>query len=256
MSLYAPGSSWVHRLDPVSKLLLSGVLLALTFILADLRLNAALLALALAVLISGGALRRAWPVFAGVSVLALSFFVIQGLVHPANERVAFALGPVAFYVEGLTVGLRLALRLFNILSATLIVVLLTAPQELVESLSRRGLPSRFAYVILAVLQILPLMAERTGSILDAQRSRGLETEGSLVARARAFIPLLAPLVVSSLADTEMRALALEVRGFGSGAKASYLHEEHIPRYAAVVRVAALLLLCAGIAQRWVMPWLL
>jgi energy-coupling factor transport system permease protein len=51
-------------------------------------------------------------------------------------------------------------------------------------------------------------------IQQAQRARGLETEGSLLRRSRAYLPLMLPLVLSSLVATQERAMALEVRGFG------------------------------------------
>ena len=56
------------------------------------------------------------------------------------------------------------------------------------------------------------MTGTMNTITDAQRSRGLETEGSLLTRAKAFLPLISPVVMSSLINTRERAVALEVRG--------------------------------------------
>mgnify|MGYP000155167031 CR=1 FL=1 len=53
------------------------------------------------------------------------------------------------------------------------------------------------------------------TITDAQRSRGMETEGNLLVRIKAFLPLISPVVMSALTATRERAIALEVRGFGS-----------------------------------------
>jgi energy-coupling factor transporter transmembrane protein EcfT len=66
----------------------------------------------------------------------------------------------------------------------------------------------------SALQIIPQMLESVDRIRDAQRARGLETEGPLTTRARAYLPLLLPVVLSSLVATQERAMALEVRGFG------------------------------------------
>ena len=52
------------------------------------------------------------------------------------------------------------------------------------------------------------------TITDAQRSRGMETEGNLLVRIKAFLPLISPVVMSALTATRERAIALEVRGFG------------------------------------------
>ncbi|HVI40656.1 MAG TPA: energy-coupling factor transporter transmembrane component T [Anaerovoracaceae bacterium] len=63
------------------------------------------------------------------------------------------------------------------------------------------------------------------TITDAQRSRGMETEGNLLIRLEAFIPLIAPVIMSSLINTKERALALEVRGFNSKKKKTFLNDE-------------------------------
>ncbi|HEY8346030.1 MAG TPA: energy-coupling factor transporter transmembrane component T [Symbiobacteriaceae bacterium] len=254
LSLYVPGNTWVHRLDPVTKLIMAVVAVTLVFLLPGFGAAVALLAVSLGVLAAGGVLRRSVPVFAGVLVIALTFVVVQGLVYPGNQHPALTLGPITFYREGLLLGLRLTLRLFNILAATLVLILLTSPADLVESLVRRGVSPRFGYVLVSVLQIIPNMAAAAGTIMDAQRSRGMETEGSLWTRLRAFIPLMGPLVTSSLIATEERALALEVRGFSGNRKPTFLHEEVIPPYAWVIRALYLTALILAIAGRW-MGWL-
>lgn len=254
LSLYVEGSGWVHRLDPLTKVIIAVTAVVLTFILTDYIANGAVLLLSLTILISAGALRRALPVLSGVLILAASFFIVQGLVYPGNETPLFGLGRVVLYQEGVLVGLELTLRLYNILSATLIIVLATHPTHLVEALVRRGMSPRFGYVLMAVLQIIPTMADRSGAIMDAQRSRGMETEGSLWTRIKAFIPLMGPLVTSSLISTEERALALEVRGFASTGKPTFLREEHIPGYAFLLRWLALAALVAAGVARWGFGW--
>jgi len=57
------------------------------------------------------------------------------------------------------------------------------------------------------------MVERAGVIQAAQRARGLDTEGSLRARLRGVMPLVGPVILSSLTEVEERSLALEVRAF-------------------------------------------
>lgn len=52
------------------------------------------------------------------------------------------------------------------------------------------------------------MSGTMNTIMDAQRSRGLETEGNLITRAKSFLPLISPVVMSSLINTRERAIAL------------------------------------------------
>ena len=58
------------------------------------------------------------------------------------------------------------------------------------------------------------MQRRMSVIQEAQSARGVETGGSLSGRIKAFIPLLGPVVMSSLTDAQERGMTLETRGFG------------------------------------------
>ena len=79
-----------------------------------------------------------------------------------------------------------------------ILVLSAKPSELVEELEKRGFSRRMGYIITSVFQIVPQMTGTMNTITDAQRSRGLETEGSLLTRAKAFLPLISPVVCFSV----------------------------------------------------------
>jgi energy-coupling factor transporter transmembrane protein EcfT len=65
------------------------------------------------------------------------------------------------------------------------------------------------------LQLVPQFVIKANTILDAQRSRGLETQGNIITRARALLPLVLPLVLGSLLEVEERAIAIEARAFNS-----------------------------------------
>jgi energy-coupling factor transport system permease protein len=94
----------------------------------------------------------------------------------------------------------------------------------VEELEKSGFSPKFGYIINSVFQIIPQMMKSKNTIMDAQRSRGMETEGSVMVRVKAFFPMISPVVMSSLVNTRERAIALEVRGFGRKNPKSYLSE--------------------------------
>jgi energy-coupling factor transport system permease protein len=91
------------------------------------------------------------------------------------------------------------------------------------SLNQKGAPASLTYVVLTTIQVIPRFQSKASTILDAQRSRGLETGGSYIRRARALLPLIGPLVIGSLVEVEQRAIALEARAFRrKGPKTSLL----------------------------------
>ena len=137
---------------------------------------------------------------------------------PSRER------GLKFYREGIFYALHIGLNILNMLLSFAVFVLSTKPSEFVDELEKRGFSPRFGYIVTSVFQIIPQMMGTMNTIMDAQRSRGLETEGNLRTRGKAFLPLISPVVMSSLINTRERAIALEVRGFGAGKKKTWLTE--------------------------------
>lgn len=215
LSLYVEGGSVLHRAHPLTKGVMTLSAIALAFVLPSIGWVLGLLAVLLGLVLTAGVLRRLLAV-AVVVLLPITalLLAVQGLVNPANRTVAVAVGPVALYREGLQVAALAALRIACLVMATFLLSFTTRPADLAEALVQRGLSPRMGYVLQSALQVIPLTLETAVRIQDAQRARGLETEGSLLRRARAYVPLLLPLVLSSLVATQERAMALEVRGFG------------------------------------------
>jgi energy-coupling factor transport system permease protein len=143
-----------------------------------------------------------------VSVILVSVFTRAG------TTVLFTIGPFDATLEGVEFAAQTVVRLFAISTAISLFGMTTDPRAFVFDLERRGLSQRFAFVAAATVEAVPAMVARAGVIAAAQRSRGLDTEGGIVARARGFLPLIVPVVLSSLTEVEERSLALEVRAFG------------------------------------------
>jgi energy-coupling factor transport system permease protein len=101
-------------------------------------------------------------------------------------------------------------------------VLTTHPGDLVSSLTKIGLPHALGYIILTTLQIIPRISGQMQTIIDAQKSRGLETQGNLIQRLKSYMPLLGPLFMGSVQQSVEKSMALEARAFSSkGEKTSY-----------------------------------
>lgn len=146
---------------------------------------------------------------------AFFLFLLHGLFNPAGATVMVAVGPLALKQEGVAYAGLMTSRLLCALGASLLLVFTTPPAMLMLGLAQHGAPPALTYIIGATLQIIPLMRARAAAIMAAQQARGLETTGSWRVRMRALIPMVTPLVLSSLVDVEERAVALEARAFRS-----------------------------------------
>ncbi|MET0786015.1 MAG: energy-coupling factor transporter transmembrane component T [Paenisporosarcina sp.] len=150
-------------------------------------------------------------------------FIMQLFFYP-GEQVLWKWGIFKIKQEGLDYGLILTSRILAIGSAFILFFRMTEVRDFVKSLEDKGLPPMGAYVVLSTLLIIPEMRRQANTIMEAQKTRGVETEGSLLVRAKAFIPTLMPLILSSIAGTEERALTLESRAFSAPVKKSSLHQ--------------------------------
>ena len=254
ISLYVDKDTFLTRLHPFAKMFYILAAVSAPLIGGALWMYALFLVLSLCLLVSGKIIQKVFPLIAFSFTIIITIFLIHGLFNQENQKVLFHLGPLVFYQEGLLYAARIGLNILNMLLAFATFVLTTKPAQLVETMEQAGFSPRFGYMISSVFQIIPQMMGTMNTIMDAQRSRGLETEGSLLVRARAFIPLISPVVSSSLINTRERAIALEVRGFDSRNKKTFLREHRLNGRDKVFMSFMALLIVSSIVWR-VFVWL-
>jgi len=226
LSLYVPRDSVLHRLNPLTKLTLTFSIILIGFVSSWFWTAAALIITVIIPLSIVGKVQKEyfWTALKLLVPVAGFIFVMQALFLPLNGKEIFRFWILHPTFESLAQGFLTAIRIFAMVSSFILFLLSTHPSEMMSDLTRRGLPGQFAYVIVSTLQIIPQMQAKAQTIISAQRSRGLDTEGSLRKRIGALVPLVGPLVFGSLVEVEERAIAIEARGFTSTRKKTFLHE--------------------------------
>lgn len=231
ITLYVDRKSFIHdHVAPLTKVLYVVVSIAITYIVPELIFVLAVALLNGVLLAIGKVFRKILPILALSLILVISIIVVQGFFNPENQTELFSIGFLTFYKEGLSYAALLTLRVLNMIMSFGILILTTKHDELVEAMIKKGLSPKIGYVLLSVLQLIPQMQATMGKITDAQRSRGMETEGNLSVRIKAFFPLIGPVVLNSLNSTRERAIALEVRGFDTNFKKTFLNETREYKY--------------------------
>lgn len=253
LSLYQDKHTFIHCVDAISKLLYILASILIPIILPDIIYGIIWAAFSIIILIIGKVLKKVIPIIGFSLLILISIIIIQGLFNQSNETIMFNIYGLNFYKEGLMLAFGICIRVVNILCAFAILVLTTKPSELIETFVRRGMSPRIGYVLASVLQIIPQMAGTMQTITDAQRSRGMETEGKLGVRIKAFIPLIGPVVMNSLISTRERSMALEVRGFNSKAKKSFLNDEIKHAYNTYIQIGIIVIMVLAVVWR-VISW--
>lgn len=149
----------------------------------------------------------------GVPITVMLIF-IQGCYSPKNVTFIADLGFTRLGLEGILYALKVISTLLVFLGTFYIMNKTTYTGKLVAALTNSGLPPKAGYLVLASLNVVPQMQRRMFIIQEAQSARGVETAGGMLARIKAYIPLLGPVVMSSLTDAQERGMTLETRGFG------------------------------------------
>ncbi|HNP74445.1 MAG TPA: energy-coupling factor transporter transmembrane component T [Kouleothrix sp.] len=244
-SSYFPGTSVLHRLHPLTKLAAAALILAATYLLPGALTPLLLFALVAALAASAGVASSILRTVARVVLpVSISLFLIQGILFPPAGATPLPLGPITLTREGLLFAYLISMRLVVLSAVVLLLLRVTHPADLVYALTQRGLPRSIGYILLVSVQIVPDMSARATAILEAQRSRGLETQRGFF-RVRGIVPLIGPLVVGALVDVEERAMALESRAYTApGPKTSLrqLFDTPAQRAARVLLLLALLAL--------------
>lgn len=164
--------------------------------------------------IVAGMLARATRLAIAVSLPVVVSVALVSILTRPGETVLLELGPLRATLEGLDFAAQVSLRVVVMALILVLFALTTEPRAIVADLERRGVPPRLTFAIAAALDAVPAMVERARAVAAAQRARGLDTEVGVGARLRGVLALAGPVLLSSLAEVEERATALDARGFG------------------------------------------
>jgi energy-coupling factor transport system permease protein len=178
-----------------------------------------------------------------ISVVLVSVFTRAG------TTVLFTIGPFDATVEGVDFAGQTLVRLLAISLSIGLFVLTTQPRAFVFDLERRGVSPRIAFIAVATIEAVPTLVERAAVIGESQRARGLDTEGSVRARLRGILPMVGPVILTSLTDVEERSLALESRAFSRPGTRHLLWAMPDTGWERALRLGLLVLLVAAALAR-------
>ena len=230
---YYPGNSFIHRLDPRTKIL-STLLLIVAVFLANTAIGyAALCAMVLFIILVSGL-----PFMLVLkSVKPLLFIIVLTLVLHAvmgqGEHVLYQWKFIRVTEEGLRLGVQMAMRLILLLMISSILTFTTSPIVLtdgIEALLRPfrvvGVPAHeLAMMMTIALRFIPTLMEETDRIIKAQTARGADfSGGNLLVRAKNMLPILVPLFISAFRRADDLAVAMEARCYRGGEGRTRMHQ--------------------------------
>ncbi|MCL2127686.1 MAG: energy-coupling factor transporter transmembrane protein EcfT [Treponema sp.] len=224
--MYRDVDSFLHKLDPRAKLLVMLTFFVYALMFLD---KAALLGVAFVFVLIYAAMGRALVNVKKSAGVLLTIFSVTVVIWLLTTR-----GPTKIVlwlsVEGLLRGISGGLSLVIIIITSIVFISTTKIEELTLACIRIGLPYRVAFAMSTAIRMIPLIADTAATILQAQKSRGLDVDsGSFMQKLKKYVPLMVPTIVSVIRGTTVFAMALESKGFGySEKRVSYLSIKYKP----------------------------
>ena len=222
---YFPGDSYIHLLDPRTKLI-NVVLYIVALFLAESWLSYGIVLVFLILNIKNShipvkAITRGMKPVAFIVI----FTGLLNLFFTEGSHVIVSFLGLTLTWEGVERAFFMIARILMLITGTFLLTYTTSPIALTDGLEALLNPLKkikvpvheLSMMMCIALRFIPTLIEETDKIISAQKARGADFEsGSLLERAKALVPILVPLFISAFRRADELAIAMECRCYQGG----------------------------------------
>ena len=219
---FFPGESAIHRLDPRTKIIMCVIFIVSVFLASTpMAFVALLLFTAIMIAISRISFKIILKGIKPIVIVLIFTAIINVFMTKGVSEPLVSFWIIEIYTEGIIRAIFMALRVVILIVGTsVLLTYTTSPISLTDGIESLLYPLKlikvpvhlFAMMMTIALRFIPTLVEETEKIMNAQKSRGADfSSGGLIKRAKALIPIIIPLFVSSFKRAEELATAMECR---------------------------------------------
>lgn len=222
---YFPMDSPIHRIDPRFKIMFTLTFIVLVFFANTITTYAAVAIFCFGVVFLSKiklslVLKSVKPLLIIIIITA-----VINLFFTGGENVIWKYKFLKITETGLINAVNMALRLIFLVMGSSLLTYTTSPlmltdgiESLLRPFSKIGLPAHELAMMMSIaLRFIPTLLIETEKIMMAQKSRGADFEsGNIIKRAKALVPVLIPLFISSFRRADELATAMECRCYRGG----------------------------------------
>lgn len=229
---YYPVESAIHDLDPRTKFLISMVyIIGIFFLKTPIQYGVLFLGLLVVVKLSKVPLAYILRGIRPILFILLFAFIMNLFLTPGE--ILWSFWRLKITKEGLKLAFLMMARLFLLIMGSSLLTLTTSPikltygmESIFSPLKRFGFPVHEMSMMMGIaLRFIPTLTAETDKIMKAQMARGADFEsGNIFKRAKALVPILVPLFISSIQRASELADAMEARCYHGGDGRTRLHE--------------------------------
>ncbi len=221
--LYLDYNTPYHRLDARTKILVFAAVFIGALLFQDPRWLLPTVLLVLAQLLVSRSTRNLHRIRFVLIVMSASSVILWNFFAGGETPLFWV-----FDVESMLYSVSRTFVILSIVTMGAILISTTRNEELIMGMIKMGLPYRVGFAISTSLRLVPTVASNLMTISQAQRSRGLDLDsGNILERLKKFLPLLVPVFISSIRNTNIFGMALESRGFGAREDRTFYLEMHM-----------------------------
>jgi len=222
--LYLDNGTWVHRLDPRTKMIGMLIVFAICLCFNHPLYMAAISVGLMMIAISAKTLPNFWRLRLILTLLVV-FSIGMWPFFVKGPTPLWSWGFLNVSKESLLYGLAMGLRLATFVATGLVFLSTTRNEELTNGLIRMGCPYPIAFALSTAFRLVPTFAGAGATIIQAQVSRGLDLESrNIFSRISKFIPQAVPLFIYAIRHTNLLAMALESKGFSPESNRTLYYE--------------------------------
>lgn len=235
---FFPGDTFIHRLDPRTKLIAVILYIVALFNAKGVVTYAMVMAvLVLCILVSRVPFRSLTRGLKPIYII-VAFTAIMNLFFTSGTPLGTGWLLSHITQEGLRSAIYMILRIVMLIMGTFLLTYTTSPisltdglESLLSPLKKLRLPiHELAMMMSIALRFIPTLIEETDKIMSAQKARGADFEsGKLMERAKALIPILVPLFISAFRRADELATAMECRCYQGGEGRTKMKQLHYQR---------------------------
>lgn len=253
---YYESGSVIHKTDPRAKILLLILLIVFIFLAKNaFALGFAAVSVAAILLISRVPLKLYLKNMKAI-LPVLIFTMLINMFYGTEGKVLLEIWKLTVTTGGIFRAVFMALRIVLLIFISSALTYTTTPNDLTDAIERLLSPLKFiglksavhtlAMMMTIALRFIPTLIEEAEKIMNAQKARGADLEnGKLKDRVKALIPILIPLLISSVRRAYELAEAMECRCYNGGEGRTRMKQlRFAARDAAVFAVT--LCICGGI----------
>lgn len=243
---YVPGDSFLHKMNPVAKLLVSFIIVIACFVTDSFIVLGICLVLDVVLACSCGMLKQAMGLARAVALFSLLLAILALLFTPEGDMlVALPWGYIG--IASVLNAVRIVLRLVACAVPLFLTFYVTKLTDMANALVKVAhLPYKYAFTFTSTVHFIPVFMNDMSGIMEAQTARGVEFDGGIIKRIGLMMPLCVPLLVSSVRKTNSAAIAAEVRGFNLRTRTSGYKEYPFSAVDFAAIALSILLVVAGI----------